>query len=331
METNTTKTFDEREPKSLNGIFMLSAVIVCLLICTAAFIYGISIVTESAAAGAAVIVISSLAAVVLSILFCGFHAVAPNEAIVMTLFGKYYGTIKREGFYFVNPFSSLVSPENRGDKAAKTFVSANGSVQLSPKINKKISTKTIAFNNDKQKVNDVLGNPIIIGAIVIWRVADPTKAVFSVENYKEFLSIPCDSVVRNVTRLYPYDFTENDSEEKTLRGSSQEIADLMRLELQKRVESAGLEIEEVRITHLSYSEEIAAAMLQRQQAVAIIAARQKIVEGAVSMVKMALDQLSEEDIVLLDEERKAAMVSNLLVILCGNKDAQPVINSGSIY
>ena len=177
----------------------------------------------------------------------------------------------------------------------------------------------------------MLGNPIIIGAIVIWRVADPTKAVFSVENYKEFLSIQCDSVIRNVTRLYPYDSTENDSEEKTLRGSSQEIADLMRLELQKRVESAGLEIEEVRITHLSYSEEIAAAMLQRQQAVAIIAARQKIVEGAVSMVKMALDQLSEEDIVLLDEERKAAMVSNLLVILCGNKDAQPVINSGSIY
>jgi regulator of protease activity HflC (stomatin/prohibitin superfamily) len=200
-----------------------------------------------------------------------------------------------------------------------------------PSLGKKISTKTLTLNNDKQKVNDVLGNPIIIGAIVIWRVSDPTKAVLNVENYKTFLSIQCDSTIRNIARLYPYDSMENDSDEKTLRGSSQEIADNMREELQQRVNVAGLEIKEVRITHLSYAEEIAAAMLQRQQAVAIIAARQKIVEGAVSMVKMAIDQLGEEQVVVLDEERKAAMVSNLLVVLCGNKDAQPIVNSGSIY
>ena len=192
----------------------------------------------------------------------------------------------------------------------------------------------ISLNNEKQKVNDMLGNPIIIGAVVIWKVVDPTKAVFNVENYKTYLSIQCDSTIRNISRLYPYDIVDDSDEEvgeQTLRGSSQEIAKGMTKELQERVEDAGLEILEVRITHLSYAEEIAAAMLQRQQAVAIIAARKKIVEGAVSMVKMAIDQLGEEEIVVLDEERKAAMVSNLLVILCGNKDAQPIVNSGSIY
>ena len=155
--------------------------------------------------------------------------------------------------------------------------------------------------------------------------------MFNVENYKEFLSIQCDSVIRNIARMYPYDNMEDEADEKSLRGSSQEIADSMRKELQEKVMEAGLEIKEVRITNLAYSDEIAAAMLQRQQAVAIIAARQKIVEGAVSMVKMAIDQLGEEEIVVLDEERKAAMVSNLLVVLCGNKDAQPIVNSGSIY
>jgi len=195
----------------------------------------------------------------------------------------------------------------------------------------KISLRTRTLNNERQKVNDVLGNPIIIGVNVIWKVADPTAAVFNVENFGQFLSTQCDSVIRNIARLYPYDTMEEDSEEKTLRGSSNEIAEQMEAELQARVADAGLEIIDVRITHLAYAEEIAAAMLQRQQAVAIIAARQKIVEGAVSMVKMAIDQLGEEEIVVLDEERKAAMVSNLLVVLCGNKDAQPIVNSGSIY
>jgi len=191
--------------------------------------------------------------------------------------------------------------------------------------------KTLTLNNQTQKVNDILGNPIIIGAVVIWKVIDPTRALFEVDNYKTFLSIQCDTTIRNIARLYPYDTMEDNTDEKTLRGSSKEIADSMRSELQERVKEAGLYIEEVRITHLSYAEEIAAAMLQRQQAVAVIAARQKIVEGAVSMVKMAIEQLGEEEVVVLDEERKAVMVSNLLVVLCGNKDVQPVINNGSIY
>nr|WP_148401684.1 SPFH domain-containing protein [Clostridium sp. Marseille-P299] len=264
----------------------------------------------------------------------GFHILNPNEALVLTLFGKYYGTIKKEGFYFTNPFASAINPV-RGQVANINIATGTSGTSAGASIpsmsGKKISTKTLTLDNEKQKVNDVLGNPIIIAAVVIWRVADPTKAVFSVDNYKTFLSIQCDSTIRNIARLYPYDTMEDDADEKTLRGSSQEIAESMRQELQQRVKEAGLEIKEVRITHLSYAEEIAAAMLQRQQAVAIIAARQKIVEGAVSMVKMAIDQLGEEEIVVLDEERKAAMVSNLLVVLCGNKDAQPIVNSGSIY
>lgn len=266
--------------------------------------------------------------VVMIILCIGFHVINPNEAMVFTLFGKYYGTIKKQGFYYLNPFASAINP------AGKTTVSttANGNVSVSTVSVKKISTKVMTLNNEKQKVNDVLGNPIIIGAVVIWRVKDPTSAVFQVENYKKYLSTQCDSTIRNIARLYPYDVMDDgETEEKTLRGSSQEIAENMTGELQERVKDAGLEIIEVRITHLSYAEEIAAAMLQRQQAVAIIAARKKIVEGAVSMVKMAIDELGEEEIVVLDEERKAAMVSNLLVVLCGNKDAQPIVNSGSIY
>jgi regulator of protease activity HflC (stomatin/prohibitin superfamily) len=195
---------------------------------------------------------------------------------------------------------------------------------------KTISLKAMTLNNNKQKVNDELGNPVEIGIVVIWRVINTAKAVFGVDNYKAYLSIQCDSALRNIARLYPYDVAAG-GEEKTLRGSSQEVADRLKEEIQSRVEVAGIAIMEARITHLAYAPEIAAAMLQRQQASAIIDARKMIVEGAVSMVEMALDKLNEKDIVKLDEERKAAMVSNLLVVLCGNKDAQPIVNSGSLY
>ena len=262
----------------------------------------------------------------------GLRVVAPKEALVLVLFGSYYGTIRKEGFYLVNPFCTAVNPTA---KNAPVSVSG-GNIQLGASFNKKVSLKTMTLNNDKQKVNDQLGNPVIVGAVVIWRVENPTKAVFAVNNYKTFLSIQCDAVIRNVARLYAYDVGddgsgETDADEKTLRGSTREVAERMRHELQERVNEAGLLVSDVQITHLSYAPEIASAMLQRQQAVAIIAARQKIVEGAVGMVEMALDKLSDNDVVELDEERKAAMVSNLLVVLCGNKDAQPIVNSGSIY
>lgn len=279
--------------------------------------------------------------VVCPILMAGLKIVKPNEARVFTLFGKYYGTVKESGFYYVNPFVTSFSPTYNAALSAAQAKSkemqAEGKTALvSVGVGKGISLKTQTLNNQKQKVNDVLGNPIIIGAVVIWHVDNPTLAAFAVENYQEFLSIQTDATIRNIARLYPYDIFDDDDDddgvkEKTLRSSTIEIADTMREELQKRVASAGLAIEEVRITHLAYAEEIAAAMLQRQQAVAIIAARQKIVDGAVGMVKMAIDRLNEDEVVNLDEERKAAMVSNLLVVLCGNKDAQPIVNSGSIY
>ena len=266
-------------------------------------------------------------------MLCGLKIVNPNESIVFVLFGNYYGTLKKPGFYFVNPFVTAINPTYEPQIAKLGKLGEKDSDDETTVSNtKKISLKAMTLNNQKQKVNDELGNPIIIGTIVIWKVVNPTKAVFNVENYKTFLSIQCDSTIRNVARLYPYDSEDSeDHKEKSLRGSSQEVADKLKEELQKRVEIAGIEVEEVRITHLSYAPEIAAAMLQRQQAEAIIAARKKIVEGAVGMVEMALNSLSEKEVVELDDERKAAMVSNLLVVLCGSKDAQPIVNSGSIY
>jgi regulator of protease activity HflC (stomatin/prohibitin superfamily) len=248
------------------------------------------------------------------IFFGGFKVLTPNEAYVFTCFGKYAGTLKTDGFFWVNPFYVGFNPEV-----------PNG-------MRKIISTKVRSNKNEKQKVNDELGNPIEVGVNVFWRVVDLNKAVFNVENFRIFLSMQSDAILRSVARAYPYDTMDNaESDEKTLRGSSQAIADELKVKLQEKVEIAGLEITEVRITDLAYAPEIAAAMLQRQQAAAIIAARQKIVEGAVGMVEMALSQLSEREIVELDAVRKAQMVSNLLVVLCGNKDAQPIVNSGSIY
>ena len=248
------------------------------------------------------------------IMLVGCKVVNPNEALVLTLFGKYHGTLKKEGYFWVNPFCSAFNP-------------AVGSVAG---LSKKLSLKAMTLNNEKQKVNDEEGNPIEIGVVVIWKVVDTAKAVFDVDNFVSFISTQCDAAIRQVARQYPYDVSEN-GDEKSLRGSSVEIAEILRQEIQSRVDIAGIEISEARIAHLAYAPEIAAAMLQRQQASAIIAARQKIVDGAVSMVEMALKKLSENGIVSLDEERKAAMVSNLLVVLCGNKDAQPVVNSGAVY
>jgi len=333
----------EKELHPVSGFLMMFIVIIGELVGTAAFVIGIiRIAEETFLAGGILFGVGVLFWALFSLLAAGLKLVRPNEARIFTLFGAYHGTLKKSGFHYVNPFCVSFSPAYNAAKAdAEQLLKDSvkqGKLNLSasPSIPKTISLKTQTLDNKKQKVNDVLGNPIIIGAIVIWHVGDPTTAVFAVENYQEYLSIQTDSIIRNVARLYPYDiFTEDENDdgvrEKTLRGSALEIAEMMMTELQKRVEAAGLVIEEVRITHLAYAEEIAAAMLQRQQASAIIAARQKIVDGAVGMVKMAIDKLGDDNIVLLDEERKAVMVSNLLVVLCGNRDAQPIINSGSIY
>ena len=278
------------------------------------------------------------------ILLCGLKVLKPQEALVLTLFGKYKGTLKGEGFYFVNPFCTAVNP------AAKTKLNQSGDVDDGNKLragkdsvnmempSKKISMKIMTLNNARQKINDCLGNPVEIGIAVMWRVTDTAKAVFNVDNYKEYLSLQCDSALRNIVRIYPYDVApgidttgDGQADEGSLRGSSDLVAQRIRDEIQSRVEEAGLEIIEARITYLAYAPEIAAVMLQRQQASAIIDARKMIVDGAVGMVEMALERLSENKTVELDEERKAAMVSNLLVVLCGNRDAQPIVNSGSLY
>ncbi len=276
---------------------------------------------------------------------CGLRVLKPNEALVLTLFGKYVGTIKGEGFYSINPFCVALNP------AAKTKLNQSGDVKHNTGmeaitaeginlefVNKKISLKIMTLNNNRQKINDCLGNPVEIGIAVMWRVVDTAKAVFDVDNYKEYLSLQCDSALRNIVRLYPYDVapgvdTTGDGidDDGSLRGSSEVVASRIRNEIQQRVDEAGIEIIEARITYLAYAPEIAAVMLQRQQASAIIDARKMIVDGAVGMVEMALQRLSENDMVHLDEERKAAMVSNLLVVLCGNHDAQPIVNTGSLY
>lgn len=323
--------------KGKPGMLMLLVSILMILV-SPVILVGSIIIFEEGRAGAVLvlgIILFTVLLIVGIIFLCGLKVIHPNEALVLTLFGNYYGTLYDAGFYWVNPFCTAINPtaehKSLGNQESanqeKIAVNVNlGTVTTS----KKVSLKTMTLDNKRQKVNDELGNPVEIGTIVIWKVKNATQAVLNVENYKEFLSIQCDAITRNAARKYPYDLND-ESGEKTLRGSSQEIADIMQDELQQKVKEAGIEILDVRITHLAYAPEIASAMLQRQQATAIIDARQKIVEGAVSMVEMALQQLSENQIVELDEERKAAMVSNLLVVFCGNKDAQPIVNSGSIY
>lgn len=323
--------------KNKNGMLVLLGTIVLYLIAAVGFFAGLE---QESVLWVVCLVYFCIGWIPL----CGLRILKPQEALVLTLFGKYIGTIKGEGFYCVNPFCSSVNP------AARTKLSQSGEVHSTKEssaqaagtgaesVNKKLSLKIMTLSNNRQKINDCLGNPIEISVAVTWRVVDTAKAVFSVDNFKEYLSLQCDTALRNIVRKYPYDVAENVdttgdgiADEGSLRGSSEVVAEKIRQEIQNKVEDAGLEIIEARITHLAYAPEIAAAMLQRQQAAALIDARKMIVDGAVGMVEMALERLKEGNMVELDEERKAAMVSNLLVVLCGNHDAQPVVNSGSLY
>lgn len=327
--------------KKKNGM----AVLLGILAVYAASVAGIVFGAQNAFDG--LIFVSIFVDVVATILLAGLKVLKPQEALVLTLFGKYVGTLKQDGFYFVNPFCTSVNPAARtklnqsgdvNDSAALMAIANKTAGNSVEPASNKISLKIMTLNNNKQKINDCLGNPIEIGIAVTWKIVDTAKAVFNVDNYKEFLSLQCDSALRDIVRIYPYDVAPNVdttgdgiSDEGSLRGSSEIVADRIRGEIQKRVEEAGIEIVEARITYLAYAPEIAAVMLQRQQASAIIDARKMIVEGAVGMVEMALERLSDNHTVELDEERKAAMVSNLLVVLCGNRDAQPIVNSGSLY
>lgn len=336
----------EHEVKAKSGLAVLFALIFIELAAIAIFVIGIMLGRQiSDALFALSIVIFVLATSAVPLAAIGFKVIRPEEALVLTLFGKYSGTLKREGFYWVNPFSVAVNPAAKTKLGQSGDVNQSSSLQIpqismdfSQRVNKKISLKQMTLNNQRQKINDRLGTPVEIGIAVIWKVVDTAQAVFAVDNFKEFLSLQCDIALRKIVKIYPYDVAENIDttgdgvpDEGSLRGSSEIVAERIKAEIQSNVKQAGIEIIEAQITYLAYAQEIAAAMLQRQQASAVIDARAKIVEGAVSMVEMALDKLNESGKVQLDEERKAAMVSNLLVVLCGNKDAQPVVNSGSLY
>ena len=325
-----------------NGMAMLLLTLALYVVAIVAVVFG------AIANNIPVIVVAVIWICLGWILFCGLRTLKPQEALVLTLFGKYIGTLRNEGFYFVNPFCTGFNPAAKtklnqsGDVdagAKKPLVIASTGAEVTMEVpDKKISLKIMTLNNNRQKINDCLGNPVEIGIAVTWRVVDTAKAVFNVDNYKEFLSLQCDSALRNIVRLYPYDVAPNVdttgdgiADEGSLRGSSEVVAQRIKDEIQSKVEEAGLEVVEARITYLAYAPEIAAVMLQRQQASAIIDARKMIVDGAVGMVEMALERLNENDLVTLDDERKAAMVSNLLVVLCGNHDAQPIVNTGSLY
>ncbi|MBR2805752.1 MAG: SPFH domain-containing protein [Oscillospiraceae bacterium] len=323
-----------------NGFLMLTLSIVMMILSVVVFIIGV-------ATYPILVLLAALLLAVSIILLPGLKVLKPQEALVLTLFGTYYGTLRGPGFFFVNPFCSSVNPAAKtklnqsgdvdADKNLKSVLIANANQNIEM-TNNKISLKIMTLNNARQKVNDVLGNSVEIGIAVMWRVVDTAKAVFDVDNFKEYLSLQCDSALRNIVRIYPYDVAPNIdttgdgmADEGSLRGSSEIVAERIKQEIQSKVWNAGIEILEAKITYLAYAPEIAAVMLQRQQASAIIDARKMIVDGAVGMVEMALERLKENDVIELDDERKAAMVSNLLVVLCGNHDAQPVVNSGTLY
>ena len=331
-----------------NGMAVLILVILLYVLACVGIMFGFA---RGGSLGGALVMVCIAWLCLGWILLLGLKVLGPQEALVLTLFGKYTGTLKGAGFYYVNPFSVAVNPAAKtrlsqsgdveGEKGSKlsALLTSSGSAHAAKEAaGKKLSLKLMTLSNNRQKINDCLGNPVEIGIAVTWRVVDTAKAVFDVDNYKEFLSLQCDAALRNIVRLYPYDVapgvdTTGDgvADEGSLRGSSEVVAVRIRDEIQSKVAQAGLEIVEARITYLAYASEIAAVMLQRQQASAIVDARKMIVEGAVGTVEMALERLNQSGMVELDDERKAAMVSNLLVVLCGSHDAQPVVNTGSLY
>ena len=259
------------------------------------------------------------------LLSMGLFTLQPNEARVLVLFGDYRGSVKKDGFHWANPFSVLRGSWTTSMEAGKAKMVRSPSKY-------RISLRSRNFQTDTVKVNDQRGNPIEIGAVVVWRVEDTARALFGVDQYEDYVHVQSETAVRHLASSYPYDAGSDDgADELTLRGNSDTISEALQKELEDRLSKAGVVVEEARLTHLAYAPEIAGAMLRRQQAEAVIAARKKIVHGAVSMVEMALAELSEKQIVELDEERKAAMVGNLLVVLCSEAEAEPVINAGTLY
>jgi regulator of protease activity HflC (stomatin/prohibitin superfamily) len=322
MNSNVVKSASsERETIAFNGWMMLLVNLALILGSVAWLIW--LIVQNKSSGGPGYMIIAPILTEALGILFItGHFTLQPNEARVLILFGAYKGTVRQSGFWWANPFYAKVR------QLSVRATGSGGSAHFSGGSSK-ISLRTRNFNSEKLKVNDKRGNSIEIAAVIVWRVEDTAKAVFDVEDFESYVHIQSESVVRHIASIYAYD--RGEQHEPTLRESADEIASALKKELLERLDMAGLGVEEARLTHLAYAPEIAQSMLRRQQAEAVIAARQTIVQSAVSMVAMALQELSDKGVVKLDEERKAAMVSNLLVVLCGETEATPVINTGTLY
>ena len=330
MNNDSPKTNSlERAAGALNGWAMLAFNLLLLIGAGSLIILTIVNVAKSGhPAGLWWLVPAILADLVAITLLCGHFTLQPNEARVMILFGAYKGTIRASGFWWANPFFSRVRARVESAEGGEQKTATGTAVHVRT-LSSKLSLRARNFNSEKLKVNDKRGNPIEIAAVVVWRVDDTAKAAFDVDDFESYVHIQSESAIRHIASLFAYD--RGDEHEPTLRESADEVAAALGKELQERLAKAGVIIEEARLTHLAYAPEIAQAMLRRQQAEAVIAARQKIVHGAVSMVEMALRELSEKSVVKLDEERKAAMVSNLLVVLCGETEVTPVVNTGTLY
>jgi len=333
MNTKTLKSANnEEQAGAVNGWMMLFANLALVI---GAVVWFVRIIVNAASANDPTVLWWLMAAILLEvlgiILLCGHFTLQPNEARVLILFGAYRGTVRTSGFWWANPFYARARgriPLPPGSVSSET-AKGMGSSGLYRSLSAKISLRARNFNSEKLKVNDKRGNPVEIAAVVVWRVEDTAKAAFDVDDYESYVHIQSESAIRHIASLYAYD--RGEEHEPTLRESADEVAAAMQKELQERLDKAGVVIEETRLTHLAYAPEIAQVMLRRQQAEAVIAARQKIVHGAVSMVDMALRELAEKEVVKLDDERKASMVSNLLVVLCGEAEVSPVINTGTLY
>jgi regulator of protease activity HflC (stomatin/prohibitin superfamily) len=333
MNTNQATASHERAVQVSSGWIALPTLLVLLLGDIALFIFAIKDGIETMGQPhVGLLLLSILLFPVLIVLLTGLFTLQPNEARVLVLFGDYKGTVRTSGFHWGNPFytNGPRQPVQLGEAAEALHRSA-AAVALARKTmsRNKISLRARTLNGDKLKVNDKRGNPIEIAAVVVWRVGDSAQATFDVDNYESYVATQSESALRHLASLYSYDYGEE--HEITLRSNVGEVSQALRAELQERLAKAGVAVDEARLTHLAYAPEIAQAMLRRQQAEAVIAARQRIVQGAVSMVDMALKELAEKHVVVLDDERKASMVSNLMVVLCGEAEVHPVINTGTLY
>lgn len=328
---------DERVVHVQNGWIMLPALVGLLLADIGLLIFALENGDQTTGQSRTPLIIVSILLLPLCvILLKGFFTLQPNEARVLVLFGDYKGTVRKSGFHWGNPFYTngpqQVGAHAEGTGALSKLAGTKTGTTAMPRQTlgrNKISLRARTLNGDKLKVNDKRGNPIEIAAVVVWRVEDTAQATFDVDNYENYVPTQSESALRHLASLYSYDYGEEN--EITLRSNVTEVSQALRAELQERLVKAGVVVDEARLTHLAYAPEIAQAMLRRQQAEAVIAARQKIVQGAVSMVDMALKELAEKQVLVLDDERKAAMVSNLMVVLCGESEVHPVLNTGTLY